>query len=100
MNLAAKVTTGVALLVVGGLVALAVPTVSGAYAEMSSWAMFQPTAAPTGEPTAEQTSEDDPIGEKMIDELGDGYVYVGNGTAIPRTVLPGARDRPGSTSAG
>jgi hypothetical protein len=93
MNLAAKVTTGVALLVVGGLVALAVPTVSGAYAEMSSWAMFQPTAAPTGEPTAEQTSEDDPIGEKMIDELGDGYVYVGNGTAIPKN-SPAGCERP------
>ena len=81
MNLAAKITTGVSVLVVGGLVALAVPTVSTAYAEASSWAIFQPTE----EPTVQAASpEEDPIGRKMIDELGDGYVYVGNGTAIPK----------------
>ena len=85
MNLAAKITTGVAVLLVGGLVALAVPTVSGAYAEMSSWAIFPPTGEATEGPSGESASaEDDPIGEKMIDELGDGYVYVGNGTAIPK----------------
>ncbi|GAA3204417.1 LysM domain-containing protein [Microbacterium terregens] len=89
MNLAAKITTGVAVLVVGGLVALAVPTVSGAYSEMSSWAIFQPTEEPTVEPAS---AEDDPIGKKMIDELGDGYVYVGNGTAIPKGSPAGCED--------
>jgi LysM repeat protein len=81
MNLAAKITTGVAVLVVGGLVVLAVPTISGAYAEMSSWAIASPTEAPIEEPVS---PGDDPIGKKVIDELGDGYVYVGNGTAIPK----------------
>lgn len=85
MNRAAKVTTGVVALVVAGLVALAAPTLVGTYGEVSSWALFQPTEEPTAEPTAEPVSaEDDAIGKKMIDELGDGYVYVGNGTAIPK----------------
>ena len=89
MNFAAKITTGVAVLVVGGLVALAVPTVSAAYAEVSSWAIFQPTEEPTVEPPSD---EDDPIGQKMIEELGDGYVYVGNGTAIPKDSPAGCKN--------
>lgn len=80
MRTAAAAITGVSVLVVGGLVALAAPTVSTAYADISSWAIFHPTA----EPTAEPTSADDGIGAQMIEELGDGYVYVGNGTAIPK----------------
>lgn len=81
------ITTGVAVVIIGGLVALAAPAVAGAQAEISSWALFQPTAEPTTEPAeaaAESSAEDDAIGQKMIDELGDGYVYVGNGTAIPK----------------
>ncbi len=94
MNLAAKITTGVAVLVVGGLVAIAVPTVSGAYAEMSSWAIFHrwdedATEESTDEPAS---AEEDPIGKKMIDELGDGYVYVGNGTAIPKDTPEGCEN--------
>ena len=89
MNLAAKITVGVAVLVVGGLVTLAVPTVSAAYAEMSAWAIFQPTEEPTVELAPE---EDDPVSEKMMDELGDGYVYVGNGTAIPKGSPAGCED--------
>jgi hypothetical protein len=93
MNLAAKITTGVAVLIVGGLVALAVPTVSGAYAEMSSWAIFQSTEEPAGEPTDDVApAEDDPIGKQMIDELGDGYVYVGDGTAIPKNTPEGCEN--------
>ncbi|MGC5222996.1 hypothetical protein ACPW96_10400 [Micromonospora sp. DT81.3] len=93
MHLAARITTGVAVLVVGGLVAVAVPTVSGAYAQLSSWPIFQPTEEPTQEPSGELASaEDDPIGKKMIDELGDGYVYVGNGTAIPKGVPAGCEN--------
>ena len=41
-------------------------------------------AAVAEEPTVDLASEDDPIGKRMIDELGDGYVYVGNGTAIQK----------------
>lgn len=81
MDLPGKITIGVAALVMGGLVALAVPTVSAVYSEVSSWAMFQPAEEPTVEPTS---AEDDAIAERMIDELGDDYVYVGNGTAIPK----------------
>ena len=90
MNTSGKVATGITVLVVGGLVALAVPTVSAAYAEVSSWAVFQPsgelteeqaTADPSPEPGSD---EDDATAEKMLDELGDGYIYVGNGTAIPK----------------
>ncbi|WP_349425682.1 hypothetical protein [Microbacterium sp. LWS13-1.2] len=85
MNLAAKVTTGVAVLIVGGLVALAAPAVASVHGALSSWVIFQPTEEPTEEPTVEPASaEDGAIGEEMIDELGDGYVYVGNGTAIPK----------------
>lgn len=90
MNSAAKITTGVAVLLVGGLAALAAPAVSGAYAEMSSWAIFQQTEAPpTVEPAA---AENVPIGKKMVDELGDGYVYVGNDTAIPKGSPAGCED--------
>lgn len=94
MNLAAKITTGVAVVVVGGLVAIAVPTVSAAWVEMSSWAIFRPAEAPTAEaaPTEAASGEDDPIGKQMIDELGDGYVYVGNGTAIPKGSPAGCED--------
>jgi len=97
MNLAAKITTGVVVLVVGGLVALAAPTVSGAYAEMSSWAIFQPTEDATEDATEGSTEEpasadEDPIGKKMIDELGDDYVYVGNGTAIPKNTPEGCEN--------
>lgn len=88
MNLAAKIATGV-VVVVGGLVALAVPTVSAVYAEVSSWEFFHATGAPTVEVAS---AEDDPIGKKMIDELGDGYVYVGNGTAIPKGSPAGCED--------
>lgn len=85
MNRAAKVAAGVAVLVVGGLVALAAPAVSAGYAEVSSWAIFRPAVQPTEEPADDQsTDEDDPIGEEMLEELGEGYVYVGNGTSIPR----------------
>ncbi|MDY0910785.1 LysM peptidoglycan-binding domain-containing protein [Microbacterium sp. CFBP9034] len=90
MNLAAKVTTGVAVLVVGGLVALAVPSVSAAYAEVSAWAVFQPTERRTAEPASEE--DGDQVGEQTIDELGDGYVYVGNGTAIPKGSPAGCED--------
>lgn len=65
MNRAAKVAAGVAVLVVGGLVALAAPAVSAGYAEVSSWAIFRPAVQPTEEPADDQsTDEDDPIGEE------------------------------------
>lgn len=90
MTVAAKITAGVAALVVGGLVALAAPAVSGAYAEMSSWAIFQPPEEPTVESTSPE--DEDALGTEMIDEPGDGYVYVGNGTEIPKGTPPGCDD--------
>mgnify|MGYP000156127419 CR=1 FL=1 len=89
MKLAGKVTTGIAVLVVGGLVVLAAPAVAAVHGELSSWRVF----APAGEEEPEVASADDPLGEKMIDELGDGYVYVGGGTAIPKD-SPAGCDEP------
>jgi hypothetical protein len=80
MNLAGKVATGVAVLVVGSLVALAAPALAAVHGELSSWAIFRQTE----EPAVELASENDPIGTKMTNELGVGYGYVGNGTAIPK----------------
>lgn len=90
MNLAAKVTVGVSALAVAGLVALAAPPVVAA----ATWAAdrLAPTDEPTVEPSPEASAEDDAIGKKMIDELGDGYVYVGNSTAIPKNAPAGCAE--------
>lgn len=89
MNRAGKVATGVAVLVVGSLIAVAAPAVAAMHGELSSWAIFAPI-----ERSAEQSaSADDGIAHEMIDELGDDYVYVGNGTAIPRN-SPAGCDEP------
>lgn len=88
MRLAGKIATGVSVLVVGGLLAVAVPAVASMTDEVMSWAMFAPTersaVTPSSRAAATSTSEGDPIGQEMIAELGDGYLYVGNGTAIPK----------------
>lgn len=88
MNLAGKITAGAAVLVVGGLVALAAPAIATVQGELSSWAAFQPTA----DPDIGEAPDDDPIGQNMIEELGDGFIYVGNGTAIPRDSPPGCEN--------
>ena len=80
MSLAGKIATGIAVLVVVGLVVVAAPAVAAVHGELSSWAVFTPPK----EPAVEPASGGDPVGKQMIEELGDGYVYVGNGTAIPR----------------
>lgn len=81
MNRTEKITFASAGLVVAGLVAFAVPAVASVTGELSGWAIFQPADKPTAQTVS---VEDDSIGEKMIDELGDDYVDVGNGTAIPK----------------
>ena len=43
VSLAAKITAGVAVLVVGGLVALAAPAVVATASDLSAWAIFQRT---------------------------------------------------------
>ena len=90
MNTAGKVTLGAAVLVVGGLVLLAVPAVASAAGVVSSWAHPTPTEQP---PEAESAVDDDAaIEKKMLDQLGDGYVYVGNGTAIPKNNPEGCEE--------
>lgn len=85
MTRAAKAATGVVVVVVAGLVSLAAPAVASVSSAVSSWALFQPIEEPVAESAAESSvGEDDDIGKRMIDELGDEYVYVGNGTAIPK----------------
>lgn len=79
MSLAGKITAGVVVLVVGGLVALAAPAVATLHGELSSWAVLSPMDEPT---TVAASETDDQVAEDMIDELGDDYVYVGDGTAI------------------
>lgn len=90
MHLAGKITLGAAVLVVGGLVILAVPAVAAATGVISSWANSEPTAAPSDPDPVEDS--DAGIEQKMMDELGDGYVYVGNGTAIPENSPAGCAE--------
>jgi LysM repeat protein len=85
---AGKIAIGVSVLVVGGLVALAAPTVAAVHGEVSSWAVFASTTNPTNPPA----SEDDPVAENMMDELGEGYTYVGNGTVIPKNTPAGCEN--------
>lgn len=90
MNLAGKITIGAAALVIGGLVVLAVPAVASVTDVVSSWASPKPTEDP---PEADSMNDDDAATEKtMLDELGDGYVYVGNGTAIPKNSPAGCEE--------
>ena len=86
MNLAGKIATGIGVVVVAGLVAIAVPAVATVHGELSSWAIFTP-----GEDAGLERPvvEDESIEQTMLDELGDGYVNVGNGTAIPKDSVPG-----------
>lgn len=90
MNLAGKVTFGAAALVVGGLVVLAAPAVGAATGLVSSWA----DSVRTGEsPEMTSAGEDDAVVEdKSLDQLGDGYVDVGNGTAIPKGTPAGCEE--------
>lgn len=84
MNLAGKFTVGATVVIVGGLVALAAPAVAGVHAELSSWAIF----TPKDDSHDERETDVDP-GGAAVDELGDGYVDVGHGIAIPRNSPPG-----------
>ena len=89
VNLAGKITLGAAVLVVCGLVTLAVPAVASATGAVLSWANSKPTDSPEAEVVAD---DDAAIEKKMLDELGDGYVYVGNGTAIPENSPAGCEE--------
>ncbi|MDW4573458.1 hypothetical protein R8Z57_11810 [Microbacterium sp. M3] len=90
MDLAGRITVGAAVLVVGGLVALAAPAVASAAGIVSAWAHTAPTEDP---PEAESPADGDAALEKdMLDELSDGYVYVGNGTAIPKNGPAGCEE--------
>ncbi|WP_322411694.1 hypothetical protein [Microbacterium invictum] len=94
MSRAAKVATGVVVAGVASLVALAAPAVAGVYGAVSSWALSPPAEERVVEAPAEPASGDDDANpDRMLDELGDGYVYVGNGTAIPKG-NPAGCDKP------
>lgn len=90
VNLAGKITLGATALIIGGLVILAVPAVASATGVISSWANSEPTKAPSNPDPVENS--DAAIEQKMLDELGDGYVYVGNGTAIPKNSPAGCEE--------
>jgi hypothetical protein len=90
MNVAGKITLGAAVLVVGGLVALAAPAVASATGVIASWAKSAPSEDPPE--AAPEEDEDAAIEKEMLDDLGDGYVYVGNGTAIPKNSPAGCEE--------
>ncbi len=77
MKKEAAIATGVSILVVAGLVALAAPAVSAALTHVTSSGADAPTASST-EMAASGAKESDATG------LGDDYVDVGNGVMIPR----------------
>lgn len=92
MNLAGKVTLAAVVLVVGGLAFLAAPAVLSAAGVISAWTRSAPTEE-SPEADADFTAGDDAaIEKKMPDELGDGYVYVGDGTAIPKDSVAGCEE--------
>ncbi|WP_457098596.1 hypothetical protein [Microbacterium sp. P5_E9] len=88
MNLAAKITWGLSALTVVGLAALAAPAVASTVQAVTP--VVETAAAAAVEPDPEPKT--DPVGEKMLEELGDGYVYVGNGTAIPKNSPAGCEN--------
>ncbi len=88
MNLAAKITWGLSALTVVGLAALAAPAVASTVQAVTP--VVETAAAAAAAPDPEPKT--DPVGEKMIDELGDGYIYVGNGTAIPKNSPAGCEN--------
>lgn len=81
MRRATAIATGVSLLVVGGLVALAAPAVSAAVAQVTSIAAAVAAPSPTGITASDSQDADTGAGPAG---LGDDYVDVGNGVSIPR----------------
>lgn len=77
MKKEAAIATGVSILVVAGLVALAAPAVSAALPHLTSIAADAPSPSPT-DVAASGAEGTDPT------DLGDDYVQVGNGVSIPR----------------
>ncbi|WP_124293287.1 hypothetical protein [Microbacterium sp. ABRD28] len=76
MNLGAKITTGVAVLVVGGLVALAAPAVTAVHAEMSSWAIVAGAEEPTSYRAGPASNQVDTTGEEMAGQVDTGDLDV------------------------
>ncbi len=77
MKKAAAIASGVSIVVVGGLFALAAPAVSAAFTHVTSIGAAVPAPSPT-ETAASGAGETDATG------LGEGYVDVGNGLMIRR----------------
>ena len=86
VSLAAKITAGAAVLVIGGLVALAAPAIAATATELSAWAIFQPQAEAESMQAAAAPPDD--VDEPALEPtatagLPEGYVYMGDGTWIP-----------------
>ena len=81
MQRTAMIATGISVLVIGGLVAVAAPAVATATGALSEWALSSPVShvepSPNSE-TDEAVDDDQPQG--ATDSAGDGLISMGNGT--------------------
>lgn len=90
MNFAGRITTAACVLVVGGLIALAAPTVASTAGEMSGWALFASTPEPLGQTAAEVESTPEPTAEPVTDRThGDcALLYYPEGGVSPALDAP------------
>lgn len=83
MQRAAMIATGISVLVIGGLVAVAAPAVAAATGALSEWALTRPASHAEPSPnsqTDEMVDGDQPEG--ATDSGGSGLISVGNGTSF------------------
>lgn len=76
---ATAITTGISILVVGGLVTLAAPALAGAYTQVSAWQLFDPSPSADSEAAPAPTAS-----EVSSTALPDDDVDVGDGVSIDR----------------
>ncbi|MCP2637331.1 hypothetical protein K0817_012265 [Microbacterium sp. HD4P20] len=90
MKLSAKATVAGSALVVGGLVALAVPAVASVHSELSSWAVFSPEPEPTAYVGLTPASDREPTAEPIKDRThGDcELLYYPDGGISPALEAP------------
>ena len=90
MNLAGRITTAACVLVVGGLIALAAPTVASTASELSGWALFTPTPEPLVQIAADIEPTPEPTAEPITDRThGDcALLYYPEGEISPALDAP------------
>lgn len=90
MNLTGKITTAACVLVVGGLVALAVPALTSAVGELSDWALFASTPEQPVQTAADLTPTPEPTAEPITDRThGDcALLYYPDGGISPALDAP------------